>query len=256
MVSEVRGDAPRLALVTGAAGDVGSAVVAALVAAGWTVAAHVRTAERAADLEARFPEQVRGFEADLTFPGAATALVDAVVAWRGCPHALVHAATPKIDPAPVLDVSDIDLIHHLDVQVVAAANLVAALLPTMQGRQDGVIVGLLSTVIEPNRPRRWWPYTTAKFALAGLLAGLATDVEGTGVRAVGVMPAGIAGTLAADAGVGSAARLTPAEVAAVVVRAVLNPSEFPNGTVARLLSGVAEVGRWQFVGKPVAARPG
>ncbi len=72
--------AARIAIVTGAAGGIGSAVGQGLAAAGWTVAG--------TDL----PGTSAGYEADLREPAAAGALVDAVTAAHGRLDLLVNNA--------------------------------------------------------------------------------------------------------------------------------------------------------------------
>jgi 3-oxoacyl-[acyl-carrier protein] reductase len=246
------GSARPTALVTGASGAIGSEIAAQLAGAGYALVLQYRSdaagAEALAERLRASGAEVTALAADLDSEADAARLVADVEARFGSLECLVHAASPPIRPEPALLVPDEAFLQHLSVHALAFARLARGIVPLLQRRQRGVLVGLLSTVLEPVRPKRWWPYTSAKFALWGLLSGLASDLEGSGVRTVGVMPGGVATALSRDAGVAQQGLLTPVDVAALVRRVVAEPQVFPNGALVRIEPGKIEVGKLVFAG--------
>lgn len=185
---------------------------------------------------------------DLTSSTEVEELAEVVDTKFGPLGGLVHVASPRIRPAAPMDVADKEFEAHLQVQALSLAQLCRIALPPMQRAQSGVIIGILSTALEPNRPKLWWPYVASKFALWGILAGLSADVEGSGVRVVGVMPSGVDTELGRAANAGGAL-LGPDTVAAEVEGAIAEPGRYPNGAVVRVSPGEATVGRFEFVGR-------
>lgn len=168
----------RKALVTGAAGGIGSAVVALLRAEGAAVAATDRATEGLA-AEARLP-------GDLTDPAFADALAGRAAATLGGLDILVNNAG-VIRRGPVTEATDEDFRISMAVNVEAPFRLCRAAIPIMGARGGGAIVNICSCwglYPGPGHPI----YIASKAALAALTRCLARDHAGQGVRVNGVCP--------------------------------------------------------------------
>jgi 3-oxoacyl-[acyl-carrier protein] reductase len=124
----------RRALVTGASGGIGGAVVEALVAAGWEVVATGRDAGRLAALSRRLEPglgSVRTVVADLRRPADRAHLVAQVTGQGGPLHAVVNNAGAAT-LGPTAELSDDDLDAHLAVNVRAPIEIVRGLLGSLR----------------------------------------------------------------------------------------------------------------------------
>lgn len=248
---EYRDDAAPVAFITGASGTVGRALAGAFASAGYRLALQYRS--RTAEVEAlrqSLPDaEVKIYRADLASAEQADALVSAVNADFGRIDACVHAAAPVIGLTWPLVEAEEEYAAQLQANVFAFTRLCRLILPGMIERQSGVIVPLLSTVIDAARPKNWAAYTTAKFALVGALCGLATDVDQTGPRVVGLMPGRVLPEGSEEAG----GQAVAAEVLArLAVRICQDAKAFPHGRIARIVGRQLKVGQMAFSGQELA----
>ncbi|SDI16840.1 Short-chain dehydrogenase [Actinokineospora alba] len=212
--------ARQVAVVTGAAGDIGSAVARALAGAGWDLALVCRAsagddlAARCRDLGAR----VELITADL---GVAADRVDAAKRVAALsPTALVHAAAPPLAAGHG---------DHLEVGYAALRDLADAALDGMLLRQRGGVV-LIGSEASRYHPRGWSDYVAAKAAAATVLSGLDRHYGGCGVRAVVIEPGFVSGRYSAEVRPRGLLGLMPEEVADAVV-AELADLDAPAGRV-------------------------
>lgn len=189
------------ALVTGAAGGIGSAVVRRLADDGYGVLAvdwcagpaaapypmptqdhlarvargHERVATRTVDV--RDPAQVRA------------AVVDAVERW-GRLDVVVAAAAVVDGGRPLWETSAADLARLWEIDAAGVFHTAAAAVPAMLDGPDpsrGRFVALASTAGSRGL-FGLAGYTMVKHAVVGLVRGLAADLVGTGVCATAVSP--------------------------------------------------------------------
>lgn len=184
----------RLALVTGAGGDLAATVVPRLVAAGWRVAATVRPGsdERATTRFAELGDAVTVIGVDLAAPEAVTEAVARLEATAGAPHALVHLAgrfEPGPGPADGSVAADALLERALDGNLRSAVNACAALLPTMLAGGGGAIVAVGAAAGATPAPGSV-AYAAAKGALAAYFRSLAAQVAKRGVNVGLLVPRG------------------------------------------------------------------
>jgi NAD(P)-dependent dehydrogenase (short-subunit alcohol dehydrogenase family) len=166
------------ALITGANGGLGTALVLRLLSRGWTVTALVRGGA------SRFPER----------PGLTVLDVD-LLTWDGRPlvdgplHALVNIAGSSVY-GPVCDIDADELRRLLELNAVAPYRLVQAHLPQLvEGR--GTVVQTSSLAAAVPLPF-YGAYAASKLALEGWSEALRHEVAGLGVRVVCVQPGSFA----------------------------------------------------------------
>jgi 3-oxoacyl-[acyl-carrier protein] reductase len=187
----------KAALVTGATGGIGAAIVRALHAQGARVAISGR---RAAELEALAAalggERVLVAPADLADPAAPAALVERVEAAFGSLDILVNNAGFTRDML-ALRMGDADWNAVLEVDLNAPFRLARAALRGMMKRRAGRIVSIASIVgVTGNAGQA--NYAAAKAGLIGLSKSLAQEVAPRGVT-VNVVAPGFVKTAMTDA---------------------------------------------------------
>lgn len=170
----------QVALITGAAGGIGTAMVDAFTAAGARVAACDRTLDLLASVKA---EHKQGF--DLTDPAACRAALEAVTAAVGLPDIVVsNAGYTRADTLDLVD--DAAWALELASNLTAARNITAPLLPAMKARGSGALVFVSSVngLAHFGNPA----YAAAKAGLIAYARAIATECGAFGLRANTICP--------------------------------------------------------------------
>ncbi len=191
----------RVVLVTGGAGGIGAAIVAAFAAQGARVAVHYLQTEPAAEggatREHRTPvaETARrvadeldaavAVEADLSEPAAVTGLFDEVEAQLGAVDVLVNNAAHCESPDTIDALSSAGLERHYRVNAIAPALLTGELARRRPAATASVIN--ISTDAARAFPGQIG-YGTSKAALEALTRAAALDLAATGVRVNAIAP--------------------------------------------------------------------
>ena len=89
--------------------------------------------------------------------------------------------------APVEETSPDDFAAILDTNLTGVFLLIRALLPAMKARGRGWIIPLLSVAARRGFPG-WSAYCASKWGLAGLVAALREELEGSGIRITALYP--------------------------------------------------------------------
>jgi NADP-dependent 3-hydroxy acid dehydrogenase YdfG len=168
----------KAAVVTGATGGIGEAVVPALAAARYRVLALGRSAEKLATLEAE------AVEVDLaaldSLPEALSGLerVDALVHCAG----VSEVASVEETPRGLWD-------ETFAVNVSGPAALTRALLPALRAAQGRVV--FVNAAPGLRAVRNWSAYTASKAALRELADSLREEERERGVRVTSIYPGGV-----------------------------------------------------------------
>ena len=181
----------RVALITGAAGHVGSTLTRALVAAGAHVALSYHSGQEAAE---RLADECRAagrrsiaVKADLRDPGASEALIDTVIESLGAVDILVaNAGAGAARSWTQVDAADFD--EGMAVNVRAPYLMARRALPSMMERSWGRILFVSSLAAFVGGP--FGPdYSASKAALHGLTHYFAPQVAPAGVTVNAIAPA-------------------------------------------------------------------
>jgi len=204
------------ALVTGATGGIGQAIVRALHARGANVIATARRTEMLDQLAGDL-DRVEPLVADLSDAADVVALVFG----RRVDVLVANAALPA--SGRLESFSDEEIDRALDVNLRAPIHLARALVPGMVERGTGHIV-LISSLSGKMASAGASVYNATKFGLRGFGFALNEELRGTGVGATTVFPGFIreAGMFADSGarlprGVGTR---TPEDVAQAVIRGI------------------------------------
>jgi SDR family mycofactocin-dependent oxidoreductase len=262
-------DAPRVALVTGAARGIGAATVAALAADGWRVVAVDRCADdpalpyplgSRAELDrvvaaAPDPAVVAAVEADVRDTDALAAAVRlAGERWGGL-DAAVAAAGVIAGGVPAWQVPPGQERAVLDVDLGGVLNLARVAVPALLRRPEprrGRFVAVASAAATRGLPMLA-AYCAAKAGVTGFVRALAAELGGTGITANAVSPGSTqtpmldesarlyglpaAGAFAAQQPLGRL--VSPAEVAAVIAFLAGDGGSAMTGAVVPVDGGLA-----------------
>ena len=221
-------DGRGVAVVTGAASGLGSAIARALTAAGWQVAG----------LDLRPSQGIAlGVEVDVTAVAAVASAVDRVERELGPVAALVTAAG-VYEILPVEEVEDARWHRMMGVNLSGTATTCAVVVPRMVARGHGAVV-TVSSDLGVGGSQGDAHYAASKGAIVGFTRALATEVEGSGV-AVNTVAPGAADTpvLEADSPWRAAEFL-----ATLPVRRLVRPEEIAAAVLFLLEAGPAVSGQ-------------
>lgn len=182
----------RTALVTGAAGGIGSAVACLLAQHGADVAltdvadAEVRLHEVAGRIQAMGRKAwVRA--ADISRKSEVDALVDAATVGCGAIDLLVNVAGVHGYPMPLIGLAEADWNRMLAINLTGPLLACQAVVPGMVARGAGCVINIASDsafdIIAGEAP-----YGISKIGLVRLSAYLARELAGTGVRVNSIAP--------------------------------------------------------------------
>jgi NAD(P)-dependent dehydrogenase (short-subunit alcohol dehydrogenase family) len=177
-----------VALVTGASGDIGRTIAAALATRGVSLLLVGRKRERleaAASWARQRSPRVEIEKADLTDDAALVAVADRLTSDFGRLDVLVHSAgSYGVGPVETTAVEEIDRQWRINVRV--PYLLTQRLLPTLR-HSGGQIVFVNSSVILSSRAGLA-PYAATKHALRALADCLRHEVNPSGIRVLSVYP--------------------------------------------------------------------
>jgi 3-oxoacyl-[acyl-carrier protein] reductase len=182
----------KVAIVTGAAGGIGSAICHRLATDGFAIVVNYHTGfERAQRLVAQLKDaggRAVAVQADTsTQEGAAKLAQEAQAHFRGV-TVLVHAASPRIVARGVDDLPWAEVQQHLDVQLKSALFMVQACKPGMAKAGGGRIICLGSQSWDGTPVAGWTAYAIGKGSLSTLMRYLAAELGPQGITANLVSP--------------------------------------------------------------------
>lgn len=189
----------RSAVVTGAAGGMGRAIVAALLDAGANVVATDRNDQDADDLLALGADaagEVAFVAGDVSKSDEVAAVVAEALSRHGRLDCAVNAAAIEFETVPLADCADDDFDTMMAVNVrgvfLSMKHELRAMIDTSGARDGGgaSIVNIAST--NSFRPQHDQPaYTASKHAVLGLTRSAAMDYAAAGVRVNAICPGAI-----------------------------------------------------------------
>lgn len=193
----------KVVLITGGSRGIGRATVLAAAEAGGDVLIHYGTNETSAQETARLAngncELVQG---DLAKPGAAAAVWQRAMAWRGRIDVLVNNA----GIFPGVSVDDPDDVWHLNwqqtlqVNLRATADLCRCAVNSWQSTDsEGHIVNVTSRAAARGDDPQHWAYAASKGGMEALTKTIARGYASQGIYAYNVAPGYVGTDMALDA---------------------------------------------------------
>ena len=240
---------PRVALVTGGSGGIGSVVVRRLVADGFSVAVHYGgEAARAEELVAEIKKaggNALAVGGDVADESAMAAAFDAVEEAFGGVDVVVNTAGIMIlAPIATFDLADLDRMHRTNVR----GTFVVSQLAANRLRAGGAIINVSTSQTRLQHPT-YGAYVASKAAVEGMTLILARELRGRDITVNAVAPGPTATPLFLDGKdqqtIGNLAALaplerlgTPDDVAETVAH-LAGPGRWINGQTVFVNGGIA-----------------
>lgn len=214
----------RIVLLTGAAGGFGRALVPAFLARGLRVGLCDVDAEGLAQMEAQYGrDRVLAQACDISDSAAAAACVAGVAEHFGGLHGLINNAALGMGlvrpdhfrrTVQIEDIGTEIWQRFMAVNLSGAFFLTKAAMPIFRRQSFGRIINVTTSFFTMMRPG-FAPYGPAKAALEAWSAGLAGELEGTGITVNVVVPGGPADTpmVPAEAGFDRTRLVAPGRMA-------------------------------------------
>ena len=177
----------RVALVTGATGELGRVITRTLAGCGARVAIHYhRAADRAAALQKELPgSQI--FQADITDKAAVDHMRDAVKQSLGAPDIIVTNAVIQYQWTKVLEQSPADYRSQFESCVLQNVLMAQAFVPDMKARKHGRVIAINTECALQNTANQS-AYVSGKRGMDGVLRVLAREVGEHGITVNQVAP--------------------------------------------------------------------
>jgi NAD(P)-dependent dehydrogenase (short-subunit alcohol dehydrogenase family) len=234
--------AARTCLVTGAGRGIGAAVAARLSADGHRVALLARDTGSLEQVRAGLPGPTLSLPADVTDPVAVEDALTRLEAEWGPVEVLVSNAGSGT-AAPLVETTDDDWAHMLELNLTAPFRLVRRTLPAMTAAGWGRIV-VVASVVAKRGESQVAAYTAAKHGVLGLVRAAAAEVARTGVTVNAVCP-GYVDTPMTDgtvAAIAARSGRTPEEARATLARRqpigrLIDPAEVAEAVAFCLVNG-------------------
>jgi NAD(P)-dependent dehydrogenase (short-subunit alcohol dehydrogenase family) len=183
----------KVALITGAAGDIGQGIARTFIREGATVIVHGQDQaqiEPLADSLRTTGAKVFAVTGDLASDESARRIAEEACNYAGRVDILINNAATYTHGS-WLDDAPADMVKLYDVNVVGAARLIQQLVPQMRDRHWGRIINIASA--DATEPLAFMSaYASTKAALVNLTVGLAKSLANTGITVNTVSPGIIA----------------------------------------------------------------
>ena len=181
----------QVALITGAAGAIGSAIAEALLEQGCHVAvtdlAGDALANLASDLAARFPDQVLDAELDVTSPASVAAAFDAVIrTWGGVDLVIANAGLAMVSSLAETKLEAFQKIERVNVEGTLNVISEAGRHFRLQGTGGDIILVSTKNVFAPGA--QFGAYSATKAAAHQLARIASLELADAGVRVNMVAP--------------------------------------------------------------------
>lgn len=178
----------RRLLVIGASSDIGLELIRQVDEPGLRIVAHSsRSGERVRELAKSLRANVTQVSADLRDEAALARLIEEVNA-AGIPDQIVHLPAPPYSIERFSKRTWDDFNAELEIGLRSIVAILHSLLPAMAERRSGSVVFVLSSVTVGAPPKGTASYTTAKYALLGLMKALVSEYSERGIRFNAVSP--------------------------------------------------------------------
>ncbi len=223
----------QVAVVTGAGRGIGRAVALRLAERGCDVALLARTVEEIEAVGAEIVALGRravSLRCDVSNAGEMARATERILRDLGVPRVVV-ANAGVVRRALVVDMSEEDWDHVIDVNLKGTFLTARALLPSMLPRRQGRFVAVASISATLGTPRHA-AYCAAKWGIVGFVKTLAEELRGHGMQAMSVLP-GTVDTVMLRGG-DFKAQMSPNEVAGLVAYAALDAPDGMNGSAIEM----------------------
>lgn len=182
----------KTAYITGGMGGIGRAISEQLAQDGFCIAVlyHNTSSEEVDNfLSSLSGKGHKAFNGDITNVDDVERITRLIHQECGRIDVCIHAATEKLTRKKITDLDVSAFQAGLATDLVGGFNIFLSVSPIMQEQKSGKIIGILSSVIEPNAVSgKMGAYGVAKYGLRGLLREFAKELAPYGVTVNAIAP--------------------------------------------------------------------
>lgn len=179
----------KVLLVLGASSDMGRQLIREVHSQYETVLCHYRgDGAFLRELEAAGAANLKGYPADFSDESSTRQLAQQIKADGYAPDHIVHLSAVPAVPCKFAKEPWETFERQLQVSFRSAVLVLGQLLPAMVKQRYGKIVFVLTSYVQGTPPKYLSAYVSAKYALLGLMKGLAAEYAEKGVQVNGVSP--------------------------------------------------------------------
>lgn len=220
----------KVAIVTGASSGIGRATAELFAARGALVAVFARSVEKLSEIAGRWPGRMLAVAGDVARLESIEKLFAETESRFGTCEILVNNAG-TVEPRRLVDSTVDEWERTFAVNVRGAFLASRRALPSMIANRRGAIVNVasISGVPGPQKFPGFTAYCASKAAVIGLTDALAVEVGESGVRVNAVSPGSVDTPMWAEVSGGSAADMTPEEIAETILFLASDRSRPMNG---------------------------
>lgn len=180
------GPSNRVWFITGCSSGLGRALSEAVLQHGDSAVVTARDVRAVTDLEAKFPDQAKAVQLDVTDQDSIDAAIANAIAWKGGIDVLVNNA--GFGTVGALEEIDEDEAHiAFDANFFGVYRVIRAALPHMRKQRGGRILNV-SSMIGFVGVGGFAFYSAVKFAVEGLSEALAKELAPFGIRVTIIEP--------------------------------------------------------------------
>lgn len=182
----------KVAVVTGGAGGIGSAICRRLASDGYSVVINYHSRQERAEALVRMLNSEGGkaiaVQADVSTEDGASLLYQSSFRHFGGVSVLVNAASPRIVAKSIDDLAWCDVLNQLEAQMKSALLMVKACKPSMAAAGYGRIISITSQALDGVPVPGWTAYAVGKGGLLTMSRYLAAELGPAGITVNCVSP--------------------------------------------------------------------
>ena len=180
------------ALITGATGEIGSAIARTLSAKGFHIIAHSnRNHQKALALQEEIVNtggECDVFQCDLSNIENVKKFAADIVGRFGVVDTLILNASGNIDQTDILSTQVLNINESLSINLLSSLTLIQQFVPGMIEQNSGRIIGVSSDAVHVQPNKGWFTYTVGKTALESLIRQSAIELGHKGITSNIVAP--------------------------------------------------------------------
>jgi 3-oxoacyl-[acyl-carrier protein] reductase len=180
------------ALITGATGEIGSAIARTLSAKGFHIIAHSnRNHQKALALQEEIVNtggECDVFQCDLSNIENVKKFAADIVGRFGVVDTLILNASGNIDQTDILSTQVLNINESLAINLLSSLTLIQEFVPGMVEQNWGRIIGVSSDAVHVQPNKGWFTYTVGKTALESLIQQSAIELGHKGITSNIVAP--------------------------------------------------------------------
>lgn len=227
---------PKTAIVTGSSRGIGFEISTELAKEGHQVIAVARSEKNLDNLSQKFPDLIRAFPADLTVNQDIQKLVNEVSTNYNAVDILINNAGALINK-PFEELTKKDWHHLLDVNLIAAVELVRSLLPYFSGDTHIVNISSMGGFQGSDKFAGLCAYSVAKGALSILSECLSVELGDRNIRSNALCLGAVQTEMLEQAFPGIEAPVTAEEMGKYIANFALEGANFYNGQILPVTLG-------------------